>query len=105
MRTLKLMADYQCFPLWEVSPGGGRNIDPNILSISDLLRHELMDWAEEYDRTLNFEDPAISGFPNADAVSAFKAEGVRLADKLREELGSSFHVMVNINAYVRAERT
>lgn len=105
MRTLKLMAEYQCYPLWEASPGEIGNIDPDLLPISATLRGQLLAWADVYDSTLNWEDPAISGFPNVDAVEVFKAQGIKLADQLRVELGSEFTVLVKINASVKTSRT
>jgi len=38
VRIIKLMADYQCFPLWEASPGKVGNVDPNTLPISEGLK-------------------------------------------------------------------
>lgn len=105
MRTLKLMTDYQCYPLWEASPGEVGNIDPNSLPLSTSLRDQLMDWADVYDKTLNWEDPATSGFTSVDAVDEFKAQGMRLADQMREELGSEFVVVVKVNASVKTSRT
>lgn len=101
MRALKLMADYQCFPLWEASPGEVGNIDPNSLPLSTSLRKQLMDWADVYDSTLNWEDPAISGFASGNAVDEFKAQGMKLADQMREELGPEFIVEVKVRAFVK----
>jgi hypothetical protein len=104
MRTLKLMADYQCYPLWEASPGEVGNIDPNSLPLSTSLREQLMAWADVYDSTLNWEDPALSGFASGDAVDEFKTQGMRLADQLREELGRKFVVLADLNAFVKTGR-
>jgi hypothetical protein len=101
MRTLKLMTDYQCYPLWEASPGEVGNIDPNLLPLSTSLQAQLLDWADVYDKTLNWEDPATSGFASVDAVDEFKAQGMRLADRLREELGPEFAVEVKLLAFVK----
>lgn len=38
MKTIKLMADYDCFPLWKSSPGEVGNIDPEDLPISYDLK-------------------------------------------------------------------
>ena len=102
MRTLKLMTDYQCYPLWEASPGEVGNIDPNSLPLSTSLRDQLMDWADVYDKTLNWEDPATSGFASVYAVDEFKAQGMKLADRLREELGPEFLVEAKVLAFVKA---
>ena len=102
MRLLKLMADYQCYPLWGASPGEVGDIDPNSLPLSISLRDQLMDWADVYDKTLNWEDPATSGFASVDAADEFKAQGMRLVDRLREELGPEFGVEAKVFAFAKA---
>ena len=66
MRTIKLMPDYQCHPLWEASPGMVGNIDPATLPIPRDPVARLPEWARLYDATLNADDPVQSGF-NHDA--------------------------------------
>jgi hypothetical protein len=105
MKILKLMTDYECYPLWDMTPGEYGDIDPNSLPISDSLKDQLLNWADIYDSTLNWQDPATSGFQSVDAAEAFKAEGMRLADQLREELGPEFVVIVNIHASEKTSRT
>jgi hypothetical protein len=102
MKTIKLMPDYQCCPLWDMTPGEYGDIDPMTLPIPELLQSQLMDWARVYDETLDMEDPVNSGFVTADAKDAFEAEGMRLADRLREELGPEFIVEVKVRAFVKA---
>lgn len=97
MRTLKLMADYQCFPLWEASPGEVGNVNPASLPISSVLQSQLMDWADVYDGTLNLENPACSGFMDTNAKAVFNMQGIRLADQLRNELGPEYVVVVNVS--------
>lgn len=94
MRTIKLMPDYQCFPLWEASLGQVGNIDPKDLPITDDLRRELLMWANSYNETLNMDDPASSGFPSNEAEMQFKEVGDRLGERLQEELGSEFAVII-----------
>lgn len=101
MKTIKLMADYQCFPLWEASPGKFGNIDPNSLPISESLRDQLIGWADAYDRTLNIENPIASGFANVDAIENFNTQGIELASSLQKELGSEFLVIIKINALLK----
>lgn len=105
MKTIKLMADYQCYPLWHVSPNEFGDIDPRSLPISALLSKELLDWATTYDNTLNWEDPWCSGFENDEAVESFKSQGMKLAEQLRQELGSQFAVTVFLNAGVKQSRS
>ncbi|AUT64907.1 hypothetical protein [Paraburkholderia terrae] len=92
MRKIKLMADYQCFPLWEASPGVVGNINPQDLPISSLLKQKLMTWAATFDATLNMNDPASSGFENEQAANEFRLEGETLARSLQNELGAAYVV-------------
>ena len=96
MRTIKLMADYQCFPLWEASPGQVGNIDPKELPISDELKLQLLKWAQVYDGTLNRDDPTCSGFQSHEAEVEFKNLGNELGARLQAELGIDFNVKVKI---------
>ncbi len=86
-RSLKLMADYECFPLWEQTETDTDNIDPEDLPISQGLRDALNAWAQRYDDTLDRADPRRSGFSNSEAKAAFNATGQALLDRLEAELG------------------
>lgn len=90
------MADYDCFPLWDASPGRVGNIDPESLPISPQLKADLMAWATVFDRTLNRDDPLNSGFVNDCAKEAFKAQGRALAERLQAELGLDFEVKIKV---------
>jgi|SRR4051812_30070242 hypothetical protein len=94
-RKIKLMPDYECWPLWEASPGRIGNIDPASLPISDSLRHQLLKWTQTYDSMLNYSDPASSGFPNEAAEQEFKKMGMELANRLQQELGAQFEVVLH----------
>ena len=86
-RSLKLMADYECSPLWDQTETGTDNIDPEDLPISQGLRDALNAWAQQYDGTLDRADPHRSGFPNPEAEVTFNADGQALLDRLKAELG------------------
>ena len=45
MNLIKLMADYQCHPLWNLSPGEYGDIDPSNLPTSEGLKQEPAKWA------------------------------------------------------------
>ncbi|KAF1062276.1 hypothetical protein DX980_04660 [Burkholderia gladioli] len=96
MRKLKVMADYQCHPLWDMSPGMYGDVDPNTLPISPELRQQFADWARAFDETLDTSNPANSGFRSTEAEVAFKATGVALAERLQKELGKDFLVSVKV---------
>lgn len=90
--TVQMMADYDCYPIWRHERGGTENIDPATLPISRELAESLLHWAEEYDRTLDRDDPASSGFPDPDAENDFYARGERLAHRLATELDGAQQV-------------
>lgn len=93
MKKIKLMADYECFPLWDASPeGGGRNINPDELPISSSLKDRLNLWALKYDNTLNRDYPPDSGFKSDEEENQFNIEGRSIFEKLKEELGGSYTV-------------
>lgn len=94
-RILKLMADYDCFPLWEQSESGVENVDPASLPISAGLRDMLDDWAQRYDDTLNRDDPARSGFRTPDAEATFKGDGEVLLQRLRTELKQDYVIIAH----------
>lgn len=90
--AVKVMAEYESFPLWRTNSGGPANIDPASLPISDELAQALLDWADSYDRTLDRDDPLSSGFPDAAAENYFYAQGEQLARQLAAELGPNYAV-------------
>ncbi len=96
MRRVKLMPDYQCFPLWEAAGGTVGNIDPSSLPISQTLKDDLVQWAQSFDATLNLDDPAISGFQNIQEENAFIQLGNELGIRLQAELGQDFEVIVKL---------
>ena len=93
-KTMKLMADYGCFPLWESrddDPSG--NVNPNDLLLSADLRSALARWSNLYDQTLNQDYPPDSGFRTVTEEDAFEIEGHRLWKELQSELGGEYKVV------------
>ena len=90
---MKLMADYDCYPLWGED---GENIDPSSLGLSETLTRDLNAWAKSYDATLNQDDPLKSGFASEDAERLFQEEGARLHLLLQRELGGEINVLFQI---------
>ncbi len=91
-RRLKLMADYDCHPLWGVSADDLGDVDPAGLPISAELVAALAAWAAEFDATLDRDDPASSGFVDAATAAAFTAQGAALAARLADELGAEWQI-------------
>ncbi len=53
MKFIKLMPDYECHPLWNISPDEYGDVDPLDLPISDALKLRLKVWAAKCDETLD----------------------------------------------------
>lgn len=86
---IRVMADYECWPLWWDGDGRVGNIAPSDLGLSDCLWADLKAWASAYDATLNRDDPLSSGFASSDDQKQFHAQGERLATRVAEELGAN----------------
>ena len=96
MRKIKLMADYQCYPLWEATEGEIGNIDPSSLPISESLVNDLLLWSKQYDSTLNNLDPLNSGFRSKKDELSFIEFGEKLRERLREELDAEYYIFLFI---------
>jgi hypothetical protein len=90
-RHIKLMWDYQCWPLWET---GGREyaLEPESLPLSQATRERLSRWAAIPDTKL-----AAVAYPpditwSAAEEKAFEAEGRALWRHIRRELGDGYAV-------------
>lgn len=87
------MADYDCSPLWWNDEDKVGNIDPQDLPLKSDTVARLNAWAESYDATLNWDDPATSsGFETAEAEEAFEREGIFLWQQLQKELAPIYKV-------------
>jgi hypothetical protein len=91
-QQIKLMADYNCWPLWWWGDHDPDNIDPSTLPLSPETIMRLRRWAAAFSATLNRADPASSDFPSDAAFEAFEAEGEELWHLLREELAPDYTV-------------
>lgn len=96
MIKIKLMPDYHCYPLWEDSDNNFENIDPYSLPISKILANDLIQWAKEYDTTLDIDDPLSSGFKNTEEELSFRHKGENLFERLKLELGSQYSITLKI---------
>lgn len=92
MKTIKVMPDYHCWPLWNAGGEIG-NIDPALLPISEDLRSALLEWADVFDAILVTENPAASEFASEEARAEFDRHGRELARQVAKELSGSHHVL------------
>lgn len=89
-KRIELMADYGCYPLWWKNGDG--NIDPTTLPLSPETVKGLEEWADIYNRLLNQDDPAASGFPDERSRDAFDKQGIELWHQLLAELPPDYEV-------------
>lgn len=84
---IRVMADYECWPLWWDGDGRVGEIAPSDLVLSEPLSAALRAWASTYDATLDRNDPLSSGFASRDDQQRFHAQGEHLAARVAAELG------------------
>jgi len=89
---IKLMPDYQCWPLWWVGPQMSGNIDPQSLPLSTETIGKLIAWSQMFDAQLNWDDPGATVWTE-EFLHKFEQEGLQLWGKLSDELGSEFEVL------------
>jgi hypothetical protein len=90
MRNIKLMADYECFALWDEDAVD--NLNPDDLLISDHLKLRIHRWENMFDATLDRSNPANSGFSTTNELQRFDEEGIDLWVCIRRELGEDYVV-------------
>jgi hypothetical protein len=87
---LRLVAEYGCWPLWEVPETGiSTNVDPGSLPIPTSLAEDLVEWRDAYERTLNDEYPPRSGFADSESAAAWLRFGSELAARLQAALANA----------------
>ena len=84
-KRIKVMADYSTYPLWAMDEGLMGDFAPQDLGVSDELSVDLWTWANEFDASLNPDDPANSRW-SADRYKQHVAEGIALARRIKGEL-------------------
>ena len=92
---MKVMWDFHAFPLWCDAPS--HPVAPALgdVPVSDALREDLQTWSDEM-TALRWgprgpDDPKWSG-PEAAEVERLNGQGLRLAQRLRGELGHAWAV-------------
>ena len=84
-RRIKVMADYQCYPLWAMDEGKIGCFAPNHLGVSWELENALWNWASDFDMSLNDEDPAQSLWSDERHRQHIE-EGLAIARRIKGEL-------------------
>ncbi|BCS88786.1 hypothetical protein [Pseudodesulfovibrio sediminis] len=96
-RELRFFLEYMCFPLWiSDEEGVVGTIDPESLSISDDLKHDIKEWDRIFQATLDQRYPPDSGFSSKYANEllwkAFDEEGKSLFVRLKQELNGIYKI-------------
>ena len=88
-KCLKLMAEVQCWPIWNLDDPGPRNIDPEHLLLSKELINDLDNWTERFDAIYKLDSPNLPldiGFKSEEEENLFFDDGWLLLARLKEEL-------------------
>ncbi|GBR10567.1 hypothetical protein GCM10007207_19190 [Asaia siamensis] len=93
MDVIKLMPEYECWPLWHSGPNNYDNIDPRFLGLSDKLVEEIENWAAVYDATLDQDYPPNSAFKSSRDERLFADDGFSLAEKIYLKLTRRYQVI------------
>jgi hypothetical protein len=101
-KKIKLMADYECWCLWDME--NIDNLDPEKLPISKSLKQSLSLWECEYDATLNRNDPIKSGFKSYESFQTFNTMGNNLFKKLLQELPDSEIFYHPVQKFIEKDR-
>jgi hypothetical protein len=91
LQRIKLMPDYNCYPLWDRDDGG--DIEPWELPLSEATIERLLNWQDIYDATIDWDDPASAGFASEKEKRVFEREGISLWNKLQKELGDEYEIV------------
>jgi hypothetical protein len=84
MKAVKVMADYDCMPIWAADDGAYGDMPPHILGLSSELEDALLDWQDAFDASLNVRDPANSHWTK-ERSDAHVAQGLDLARRVKQE--------------------
>lgn len=88
---IKLMTDYNYYPLWDMDDVG--DIDPTELPLSEATIERLLNWQKIYDGIIDWDDPASAGFASSQEEIAFEREGISLWKQLQKELGDEYEIV------------
>lgn len=93
-KTIMLMADYMCWPVWD---DDGSDFDPDQLPISSELKSRLLKWAEAYNSTLNQAYPPDGVFASKEEertfLERFSNDGEQIWRELQWQLGPEYRVL------------
>ena len=102
-RTIKLMWDYGCWPIWQFDGEIFDNISPESLPLSAAIKTRLEAWASVPEAKLDQNYPPDTIWLSEDR-RVFETEGRALWKALQGELGASYYVLYHCAAEGRVLR-
>lgn len=91
-KTLRLWAAYMEEAIMVKGDDIFRHQDIDDLPVSAELKSKLRDWDDEYQNTLDQNDPLGSGFPSSKDEHLHNQTGAELSQLLQAELGAAYNV-------------
>lgn len=95
MRVLRFAPEFECHPVWEIRADELINMAPETLPISQSLAADINAWAKLFQENYRDDDPAQSGFVDPFRERQHVADGLKLAERLLDELGREWVLHVN----------
>lgn len=87
---LSIRTEYSAWPIWDIDDFG--YVDPAQLPLEPETVNQLLAWQTTLDSTFNQEYPPNSGFSSNEAGEAWRLEGIRLWQKVKEELEPDYKI-------------
>ena len=88
MSRLRIVPDYDCWPIWDEE---GEMNQPSDYPLSQETIERMDKWQAKIDSKLNLADPELTGF-KPEEWEAFQEEGRELARRMQEELGNEYEI-------------
>lgn len=89
---LRVLAEYECWPLWQEVRNGVRNLAPEDLGLPESLASGFHAWARKYEETFDPTYPMNSGFADVASENEFYAQGLELAREMAAMIGDDAEV-------------
>ena len=83
-KRIKVMADYGTYMLWALDEGNVGSVAPQDLGVSDELSADLWTWANDFDMSIDLDDPAASRWTD-ERRRAHVEQGIALARRIKRE--------------------
>ncbi|MGR9194713.1 hypothetical protein [Rhizobium leguminosarum] len=86
-RRLKLMAEVQCWAIWDMDKPD--NINPYTLPISQELAEDINQWSDRFDSIYKLDQPNFQidiSFSSKQEEDRFYDDGWRILDRLKSEM-------------------